>query len=169
MPLVRGRALRQVMGGTAGAPGRRIHCMSPRLKEFLYRWLINTLAVFVAAEIVTGIRGDTFGTLVVAAFLLGVLNAFLRPLLVLLALPLVIVTFGFFFFIINGLLLYFVGHLVKGFHVDSFWAAFFGALIITFVTLLLNSLSGMGGARFKINRGPPPPRRDGDDGPVIDV
>lgn len=143
--------------------------MSPRLKEFLQRWLINTLAVFIAAEIVPGIRGDTFLTLVVAAFLLGVLNAFLRPLLVILALPLVVVTFGLFFFVINALLLYFVGHVVKGFYVDSFWAAFFGALIITFVTLLLNSLTGTGGARFKVHRGPPPPRRDDDDGPVIDV
>jgi putative membrane protein len=169
MPLVRERRLRQVMGGTGGAPGRRIHCMSPNLKVFLYRWLINTLAVFVAAYIVPGIRFDAFANLVVAAFLLGVLNAFLRPLLVLLALPLVIVTFGLFFFIINGLLLYLVGQIVKGFHVDSFWAAFFGALIITFVTLLLNSLTGTGGARLKINRGPPPPRRDDDSGPVIDV
>jgi putative membrane protein len=158
------------MEPAAGAVPAPDPCMSPRLKEFLQRWLINTLAVFIAAEIVPGIRGDTFATLVVAAFLLGVLNAFLRPLLVILALPLVVVTFGLFFFVINALLLYLVGHVVKGFHVDSFWAAFFGALIITFVTLLLNSLTGTGGARFKIHRGQPPPRRrDDDDGPVIDV
>lgn len=144
--------------------------MSPKLKEFLQRWLINTLAVFVAASIVSGIHYDSFAALVVTAFLLGVLNAFLRPLLVVLALPLVIVTFGFFFFVINALLLYLAGSLVKGFHVNSFWAAFFGALIITIVTLILNSFTGTGGARFKIRRGGPAPgRRDDDDGPVIDV
>jgi putative membrane protein len=144
--------------------------MSPKLKEFLLRWLINTLAVFVACYIVPGIGGDSVMTVLVAAFLLGILNAFLRPLLVVLALPLVIFTFGFFFFVINALLLYLVGALVKGFHVDSFWAAFCGALVITIVTLVLNSLTGSGGARFKIRRGAPPPgRRDDDDGPVIDV
>ncbi len=144
--------------------------MPPKLREFLQRWLINTLAVFVAANIVHGIRYDSFTTLLVTAFLLGVLNAFLRPLLVLLALPLVIVTFGLFFFIINALLLYLIGALVKGFHVDSFWAAFWGALVITLVTLLLNSLTGSGGARIAVHRGPRPPKRPDDgDGPVIDV
>jgi putative membrane protein len=144
--------------------------MPPKLKEFLQRWLINTLAVFVAAKIVPGIWCDSFTTLLVTAFLLGVLNAFLRPLLVLLALPLVIITFGIFFFIINGLLLYLVAQVVKGFHIDSFWAAFWGALVITFVTLLLNSLTGSGGARIAVHRGPRPPNRPDDgDGPVIDV
>src|SRR5580698_4494945 len=118
--------------------------MSPRLKEFLQRWLINTLAVFVAAAIVPGITYNSFPTLLVTAFLLGVLNAFLRPLLVVLALPLVIFTLGFFFFVINAMLLYLVGALVKGFHVESFWAAFCGALVITIVTLFLNSLTGSG-------------------------
>jgi putative membrane protein len=136
----------------------------------LQRWLINTLAVFVAAKIVPGIWCDSFTTLLVTAFLLGVLNAFLRPLLVLLALPLVILTFGVFFFFINALLLYLVGRMVKGFHIDSFSAAFWGALVITLMTLLLNSLTGSGGARFKIRRGTRPPNRPDDgDGPVIDV
>jgi putative membrane protein len=144
--------------------------MPPRFKEFLGRWLITTAAVMVAANLGLGVHCDNFTTLLVASLLLGILNAFLRPLLVLLALPLVIFTLGFFFFVINALLLYLVGALVKGFHVDSFWAAFCGALVITIVTLLLNSLTGSGGARFKIHRGAPPPaRRDDDDGPVIDV
>lgn len=144
--------------------------MPSRLREFLQRWLINTLAVFVAAYIVPGIRCDSFATLLVTAFLLGVLNAFLRPLLVLLALPLVVVTFGVFFFFINGLLLYLVAKVVKGFYIDSFSAAFWGALVITMVTLLLNSLTGSGGARFRVRRGTRPPNRHDDgDGPVIDV
>jgi putative membrane protein len=144
--------------------------MSPKWKEFLGRWLITTVAVMVAANLGLGIHYDNFTTLLVASLLLGILNAFLRPLLVVLALPLVVLTLGFFFFVINALLLYLVGALVKGFHVDSFWAAFCGALVITIVTLVLNSLTGSGGARFKIRRGTPPPgRRDDDDGPVIDV
>lgn len=144
--------------------------MSPKLKQFLQRWVINTLAVFVATYIVPGLRCDNFTTLLVTAFLLGVLNAFLRPLLLLLALPLVIVTFGLFFFFINALLLYLVGSVVKGFHVDSFWTAFWGALVITIMTLFLNALTRTGGLSVKVHRGgPPPSRRDDDDGPVIDV
>jgi putative membrane protein len=145
--------------------------MSPKLKEFLQRWLINTLSVFVAAEVVHGISCDNFPTLLVTAFILGILNAFLRPLLVLLAMPVVILTFGLFFFFINAGLLYLVGMLVKGFHVASFWDAFWGALVITLITLVLNSLTGTGGARFRFHRGgtPPPNRHDDGGGPVIDV
>ncbi len=114
---------------------------------------------------------DTFATLLVTAFLLGVLNAFLRPLLILLALPLVIVTFGLFLFVINALLLYLVGKLVKGFHGGRLLGRrFWGAVVITFVTLLLNSITGSGRARLPVHRGTRPPQPpDDDDGPVIDV
>jgi putative membrane protein len=91
------------------------------------------------------------------------------------SLPLMIVTLGLFTLIINALLLYFVGFLLApNFVVRSFGAAFWGALIITIISLVLNSLAGTGGARFKVETGkaaPPPPRRDHDDGggPIIDV
>jgi putative membrane protein len=90
------------------------------------------------------------------------------------SLPILIFTLGLFTLIINGLLLYFVGFLLAPkFNVTSFGAAFWGALVITIVSLVLNTLTGTGGARFKVEtRKVPPPPRDRDDGgsgPVIDV
>lgn len=147
--------------------------MSSRLKDFLLRWLITTAAVLVATRIVPGINYDKPVDLIVATLVLGILNAVLRPLLTLLALPLVLLTLGLFYFIINALLLYFVGSVVSGFHVDSFWTAFWGGLVISFISLVLNSLTGVGNARVSVRRGgpPPPPYDRGDDGggPVIDV
>jgi putative membrane protein len=144
--------------------------MSPKLKEFLGRWLITTVAVMVAANLGLGIHCEKFTTLLVASLLLGILNAFLRPLLLLLALPLVLVTLGLFILVINALLLLLVGKLVPGFVVPGFWPAFWGALAITVMTLVLNLLTGTGGARVTMQRGKRPGgRRDDDDGPVIDV
>ena len=147
--------------------------MPERLKEFLQRWIISTVAAALAANIVDGIEYKTFVDLVLATLLLGILNVFVRPILMLFSLPLLIVTLGLFTFVINALLLYFVGYLLAGFEVRSFGAAFWGALVITIVSLILNSLTGTGGARFKVETrkaGPRPPR-GGDDGggPVIDV
>src|ERR1041385_1877983 len=112
--------------------------MSPRLKSFLQRWVVNTLGVLVAATVVAGIHYDTALGLLMASLLLGVLNAFVRPLMILLSLPLLIFTLGFFILVINALLLYLVGSLLKPFHVDTFGAAFLGALIISIVSLLVN-------------------------------
>jgi putative membrane protein len=146
--------------------------MPPKLKLFLLRWLINTVAVAVAAAIVSRIHYARGIDLLVAALLLGMLNAFVRPLLLLLSLPLLILTLGLFTFIINALLLYFVGWLMQPkFQVETFGAAFWGALIITVMTMFLNAVTGAGSARVRIQRGGPPPSRRDDDGggPVIDV
>ncbi len=144
--------------------------MSPKLKEFLLRWLNNTVAVFVATCVIKGIHYDTIPGLIVATFLLGILNTFLRPLLMFLSLPLMIFTLGLFTLIINACLLYFVGSVVNTFHVDTFSAAFWGALIISLISLALNALTGTSNARIQVRRGPPPNRRDdGGSGPVIDV
>jgi putative membrane protein len=89
-----------------------------------------------------------------------------------LALPLVIFTLGLFMLVINALLLYFVGNLLAPqFRVDSFWDAFWGALIISVVSLILNMLTGAGRAKIKIERHRSPPGRGqgGGDGPVIDI
>ena len=144
--------------------------MPTKLKEFLQRWLITTVAVLVAAHIVKGIRYDTPEGLIVATLVLGLLNAFIRPVLMFLSLPLVVVTLGLFNFVINALLLYLVGQM-KHFHVDSFWVAFWGGLVISIVSLILNSLTGTGNARVTVRRGkkPPPDKPDTGSGPVIDV
>lgn len=151
--------------------------LSPTLKSFLQRWAINTLGVLVAANIVPGINYDSYGGLFVTSLLLGILNALIRPLLLLLSLPLIIFSLGLFILIINAFLLYFVDLLVKPFHVNGFGAAFWGGLIISLVSLVANSLTGTGSSRVKFHRrmnsAPPPPvqpprRKDGD-GPVIDI
>ncbi|MBM3841412.1 MAG: phage holin family protein [Verrucomicrobia bacterium] len=140
------------------------------LKPFLQRWAITTLAVLVAANVVDGIHYDTLGGLLVASLLLGVLNAFLRPVMLLLSLPLLILTLGLFTLVINAMLLSFVGWLVRPFHVDSFGAAFWGSLVISIVSLVVNLMLGTHQVKIETRRGKGPPGgRDSGDGPVIDV
>ncbi len=138
-----------------------------RILRFLGNWAINTLAVAVAVAILRGhITYQSWSDLIIAALLLGLLNAFVRPILIVLALPLVIFTLGLFTLVINALILYFVGVLMKPhFQVDSFGFAFLGALIITVVSLALNLITG-GNTRVTIQRRPPPDKKDDD---VIDV
>src|SRR5437773_9323567 len=143
--------------------------MSGSLKSFLQRWLINTVAVMVAAKVVPGIECESLTGLLVASLLLGIFNALLRPLLWLLSLPLLILTLGLFTLVINALLLYFVGALVKPFVVADFGAAFWGSLIISFVSLILNTLTGTGGTRVEFRGGKRRSGRGDGDGPVIDV
>ena len=141
--------------------------------RFLGNWAINTLAVAIAAIILHNhIRCDKPIDLIIASLLLGILNAFVRPVLMLLALPLLIFTLGLFTLVINALLLYFVGMLMGPyFEVDSFGFAFLGALIISLVSVALNILTGLGGTRVSIRRRQRRPRDsdDGNDGPVIDI
>jgi putative membrane protein len=145
--------------------------MTPGLKRFIQSWVINTLAVLIAVKIVPGIHYEKTLDLLAASLLLGILNAFLRPIILLLALPLLVYTLGLFSLVINALLLYFVGFLLRPhFYVDSFGAAFWGALIISVVSVILNVLTGGTGWHVEVRRRPRPPDSDqGGDGPVIDV
>lgn len=128
--------------------------------------------MLVAAYIVPGIKYDSKTALIVATLTLGLLNAFVRPVMMILSAPLLILTLGLFTFVINAALLYLVGHLIKGFSVQSFGAALVGAVIVSIVSLILNSFTKSGDSRISVKRGkapPPPPRRDDGGGPVIDV
>jgi putative membrane protein len=151
----------------------QVERMSPKLKKFIQSWVINTLAVAVAARLVPGIHYQTLPDLIIASLLLGILNAFIRPILLLMALPLLIFTLGLFILVINAVLLYFVGWISQGhFVVESFWSAFWGALIIGVISLLLNTLTGSGNGQVSIRRGRRPPDAGpsgGGNGPVIDV
>lgn len=145
--------------------------LSPAVLTFLQRWLINTLAVLVAATVVKGIEYDGAVALFVASLLLGILNSFVRPVMLLLTLPLLVFTLGLFTLVINALLLYFVGEVVKGFHVTGFGAAFWGALVISLVSLVVNRMIGTDArsenpAARRPDSGRRPP---GGDGPIIDV
>jgi putative membrane protein len=137
--------------------------------NFLQSWLINTLAVLVAVVVLRGhITYQRWSDLFIASLLLGILNSFVRPILMLVALPLLIFTLGLFTLVINALLLYFVGVLMGShFQVDSFGFAFLGALIISVVSILLNIMTG--NSRVSVQRRPPPKRPGDGDGPTIDV
>ena len=135
---------------------------------FLIRWCVTAVAVLVAAQVVNGVHYEGYAALAVTALVLGILNAFLRPLLLVITLPFNILSFGILTLFINALLFWWAGNLVKGFHVDRFfWSAFLGALIVSIVSFVLNSLLGKGG-REKMYRpqSQPPPGRDDN---VIDV
>jgi putative membrane protein len=144
-----------------------------QLKKFLQTWLITTLAVLVAVYIVPGIhfKDTNLWTPFVTSLVLGILNAIFRPIMMFLALPLLIFTLGLFTLVINAFLLLLVSMLLRPhFEVDSFWSAFFGALIISVVSLFLNTLTGTDGSRIKIQKRSAPGDLDkGGDGPVIDV
>ena len=148
--------------------------MNPQTRKvvrFLQSWIINTAAVLVAAAFLHDhiTYDNKLQNLLIASLLLGILNAFVRPILMLIALPLLIFTLGLFTLVINALLLLLVGQ-TPFFHVDHFRYAFLGALIISVISIALNALTG--NARISVQRRPPPgsPKSPGGgDGPVIDV
>jgi putative membrane protein len=109
------------------------------MAAFLIRWAVTTVAVFAAVKLVPGIHYGTPEALLGASLLLGIINAFVRPVLLLLSLPFIIVTMGLFIFVVNALLLKLVSALIPGFYVDGFWSAFFGAIIIGIVSWILSS------------------------------
>jgi putative membrane protein len=131
---------------------------------------VTTLGVLVAANMIHGIRYDTVVGLLLASLLLGILNAFVRPIMIVLALPLLLLTLGLFILVINAVLLYCVGGLLTSFHVDSFGAAFLGAVVVSLVSMVANWMLGGGETRIEIRRRKPPPGPpSGGSGPIIDV
>ena len=110
------------------------------MKGLLIKWLINSLAILIVTYIVKGIEVASPITAVVAAFVLGIINAFLRPFIILITLPINIFTLGLFTFFINGFLFYLVSKIIKGFVITGFWPAFFGALLFSTISFLLSLL-----------------------------
>ena len=104
----------------------------------LTRWLINALTLLGIAYYVPGIQVNNFYSALIAALVLGLVNALIRPILIILTLPINILTLGLFTFVINAVLFYFVSTIVKGFAVADFKAAFFGALIMTIVSWIVS-------------------------------
>ena len=109
------------------------------MSAFLIRWLVTTVAVFAAEKVIPGIGCSSLGALLGASLLLGIINAFVRPFLLLLSIPFIIITMGLFIFVVNALLLLFVAQVIPAFQVDGFWNAFFGAIIISMVSWILSS------------------------------
>ncbi len=110
------------------------------MRRFLLKWLVTAIAIFVVANVFGLIHIQNLTVLVLAALLLGILNAFVRPALLVLTLPINILSLGLFTLVINGFLLYATAGLVSGFDINSFWRALLAAFLISIVTAMINIL-----------------------------
>ena len=102
----------------------------------LARWIVNAAALLLVAYLYPGVHVTSFVAALIAALVLGLVNAVIRPILVILTLPVTLLTLGLFLFVINALLFWFVAEIVQGFHVDGFLAALIGSILYSLVTLL---------------------------------
>lgn len=116
--------------------------MLHQLTPFLLHWLITAVSLWVASLLFRGLRFETTGALVVAALLLGFANAIVKPLLIVLTLPLTLLTFGLFLLVINALMILLVAALVRGFKVSGFWTAFFASIFISLLSVAIGALLG---------------------------
>lgn len=108
--------------------------------RLLLVWVINAVALFALPYVLPFVHVANFVSALVAALILGLINTLIRPVLVLLTLPVTILTLGLFIFIINGLLFWAVGSWVEGFRVDGFWAGVFGAIVYSIISWLLSAI-----------------------------
>lgn len=130
--------------------------MLANLTPFLLHWAITAFALWVASHVFKGIQFSSTGSLVVSALLLGLANAIVRPLLVFLALPLTVLTFGFFLLVINALMLLLVAKLVNGFKINGFWTAFWASLFMAVLSFVLGAFLLGGTPEFTIDTSPAP-------------
>jgi putative membrane protein len=119
---------------------------------FLLRIVVYTLALLLAAHVVPGIRLESLVSAVVAALVLGLINAVVRPVLVVLTFPITLLTLGLFLLVLNAFCLWLVSVLVSGFHVAGFWPAFWGALLVSLVSWILTALISDSGRVRMIGR-----------------
>lgn len=108
--------------------------------RLLITWLINAASLFVLPYLMDSIRIENFKTALVAALVLGLVNVLIKPVLVLLTLPVTLLTLGLFIFVINGLLFWAVASFIGGFHVSGFWSAMGGALLFSLISWALSAL-----------------------------
>ena len=104
--------------------------------SLLLRWFLNAIALMLVAYLYPGVQVISLGAALLAALVLGLVNAVIRPILVLLTLPVTILTLGLFIFVINALLFWFTAEIVGGFHVNGFWAALIGSILYSLITLV---------------------------------
>jgi putative membrane protein len=127
-------------GARRAAAGRRIAASKEVLMRILLAWLINAIALFLLPYVFKWVQVDSWWAAVIAALVLGLVNALIRPILVLLTLPATILTLGLFIFVINGLLFWAVGSYLEGFRVSGFWSGVFGAIVYSLISWTLSSL-----------------------------
>ena len=142
---------------------------------FLFRWLIQMIAVWAATAIVPGVDYDDWQSLLIAALVLGILNSLVKPILKIISIPFIIMTLGLFLIVINAILLRMTAWLVTGFHVSGFWPAIGASLVISIVSMFLgyNRTARRSTRRVVTDDFEPPfPPRNGPppgNGPIIDV
>jgi putative membrane protein len=108
--------------------------------RILLVWLVNAIALIAVAYLMPSISVSSFTSALIAALVLGLVNAVIRPVLVLLTLPVTVITLGLFILVINALLFWFVGSILEGFHVQGFWGALVGSILFSIVSWLLSTL-----------------------------
>lgn len=119
------------------------------MNGILVRMLITAISLWLAAMIVPGMHLRGIGTVLGAALLLGIVNAFIRPLVILLTLPLTILTLGLFLLVVNAMMLGLVSVLFQGFTLGGFWSAIFGAIFVSFFSWLASAFIGKSG-RYEV-------------------
>ena len=118
--------------------------MLNNLTPVLIHWAITAVSLWVASHLFRGLKFDSTGALVVSALLLGLANAVVKPLLIVLTLPLTLVTFGLFLLVINALMILLVSAIVRGFKVSGFWTALFASLFVSLLSIAIGSMLGGG-------------------------
>ncbi len=108
------------------------------MPDIVLRWFVTTLAILIVPALVSGVRVESFMSALAMAAVLGVINAIVRPVLIVLTFPLTVLSLGFFLLVINAVTFMMAGGIVSGMKVDSFGAAFFAALIVTLVSWIVN-------------------------------
>ncbi|WP_347555603.1 phage holin family protein [Robbsia sp. KACC 23696] len=121
--------------------------------DWLLAWLINAVSLLILPYVIPSIKIRGFGTALVVALVLGLINILLRPVLVLLTLPVTLITLGLFILVINALLFQFAAWLLKGFEVSGFWSAFFGSLLYSVISWLLSALVLGHGLSWGVGKG----------------
>lgn len=121
----------------------------------IMRWLILTVAIIVTSYLLDGIKITGFFSAIFSAAFLGILNAFFRPILLVLTLPINILSLGLFTFVINALLLLMASGVIPGFTISGFWTALFGSLLISLVSFILNTFIGGHGTVVYLDRKTP--------------
>jgi putative membrane protein len=114
------------------------------LVPFLLHWAVTALSLWLAGHVFKGLRFDGGRSLLISALLLGFANAVVRPILVVLTLPLTLLTFGLFLLVINALMMMLVARLVRGFTISGFWTAFFASIFVAVVSLVIGALVSIG-------------------------
>jgi putative membrane protein len=112
--------------------------MDGLMLSFFLRWLITAVSLLITAQIVPGIEIKNFTVALIAAVALGLINAIIRPLLILFTLPLTILTLGLFIFVVNAISFSLASYFIRGFEVKSFFAALFGSIVVSIISGVLN-------------------------------